>query len=154
MEIGRFELIVFVTGTHPFLIAPVVDQVPDDRGGARRHLIVQSEGISLVNRVHVIARTNVILVHRSLVKIRDERLPHSRTGLRAHGCGFGIPAVELADDRDTLRIGRPHREMRAAAAFNLHQMRTELFVQSCVLAFIEQMQVIGRQHAGTPFLGR
>jgi hypothetical protein len=148
------ELVVFVSGTHPLLIAPFVGKVPDDRSCARRNFVVQSERISLVDRVHVITRTDVELVHRPLAQIRDERLPHARTRLRVHGSGIGIPAVELAHKRYALRIGRPNREMRAAPAIHLHQVGPELLEQPSVLAFIEQMQVIGRQHGGTLFLGR
>ena len=61
------------------------------------------------------------------------------------GVRIRIPAVEIAHHGNPLRIGRPHREMRAAAAVELHDVRAKLLEQPHVSAFVEQMQVEGSQ---------
>jgi hypothetical protein len=53
-----------------------------------------------------------------------------------------VPPVEVADDTDPLRVGRPHREVHAGDAANRHHLRAELVPHAVVRAFGEQMQVV------------
>ena len=57
-----------------------------------------------------------------------------------------IPEIEIANDADAPRVGRPHSEMHAAHAFNLAHVRAQLFVFLIVRAFAEKMQVVLGQH--------
>lgn len=53
------------------------------------------------------------------------------------GVGVRVPAVEVADDCDTLGIGRPDGEGRAVSEV----VRAEFLVEACVRAFVEEVKV-------------
>ena len=55
--------------------------------------------------------------------------------------GF-IPAVEITDDRDSLRVGRPDGEIGSRLAAIVDRMSAEFFVQVEVAAFIEQVAIV------------
>ena len=67
---GRVELVVLVARAHPLGVVPLVVEVPHDGRGARWNLVVEAVGVGLVDRVHVIARADVVLVHRALARDR------------------------------------------------------------------------------------
>src|SRR5205823_13486675 len=52
-----------------------------------------------------------------------------------------IPAVEIADHADALRIRRPDREVNAVDATDVAQMRPEMFVELQMISLREQMQI-------------
>ena len=151
---GRVEFVVLVARTHPLVVAPFVLGVPDDRRGARRNLVVEGERVSLVDPVHVIARTDVVLVHRAAAEIGDEGFPDARVLMRLHGMQLGIPVVEVADHGDALGIGSPHGELRTALAVALGSVRAEFLEEPRVLALVEQMQIVRGQQGCGLFLGR
>ena len=139
---GRVELVALVAGAHPLVVVPFVIEVPDDRRRARRNFVVEAVRVGLVHLVHVIARTDVVLVHRALAQPGEEGLPDARAFPRRHGVRVGIPAVEVADHRDALGIGRPHREVGARLAVEFGQVRAKLLEEPVVLAFVEQMKIV------------
>src|SRR5947209_9588704 len=53
---GGAQRIALVALLHPFPILPLVGEIPHDRGGARRPLIPEAEGISFVDAVAVAVR--------------------------------------------------------------------------------------------------
>ena len=56
-----------------------------------------------------------------------------------------VPAVEVADDADVIRIWRPDRERDATFAFVREAVSPELFIDVLVPAFAEQMEIYGAQ---------
>src|SRR5438309_10909173 len=54
---------------------------------------------------------------------------------------LALPPIKIADDTDTLCVRRPHRKGDAAFAFVSNHMRAQLFVNSFVLAFAEQVEI-------------
>src|SRR5438128_1092794 len=54
---------------------------------------------------------------------------------------LALPPIEIADDADTLCVRRPHRKGDAALTFVSNHMRAQLFVNSFVLAFAEQVEI-------------
>jgi hypothetical protein len=56
--------------------------------------------------------------------------------------GTRIPSVVIADYGDALRIGRPHREVHAAAAIHFTRMRAEFLVSAKVRALSEEKEVV------------
>src|SRR6266550_3309983 len=54
---------------------------------------------------------------------------------------FAVPAIEVAGDADTLCVGSPDRESHAALTFVSNHMSAQLFVDSFVLAFAEEMEI-------------
>jgi hypothetical protein len=59
--------------------------------------------------------------------------------------GVAGPAVEVADDRDVVGVGRPDREEGACASINSSSVRAQLVPEPQVAAFIEKMQVMVTQ---------
>src|SRR5690242_10688745 len=53
-----------------------------------------------------------------------------------------VPPVEIPDNADALAVGSPDGEMRAFDGADPHDVRAELVVDSRVLAFAEQIQVV------------
>jgi hypothetical protein len=52
-----------------------------------------------------------------------------------------VPAVEVADYADTIRIGRPNRERDTTFPFMSEAVGAELFIDAFVPAFGEQMKI-------------
>ena len=58
----------------------------------------------------------------------------------------GVPAVEVADDGDVVRVRRPDGEISPADAGDLHRVRAEFLVEPVMPALVEQVQVeVGKQ---------
>src|SRR6185437_607593 len=131
---------------HPLAITPLIREIPDDRGGARRLLGEEGIRVGLVHRVSAVARDDVVLVERPGADAVDESGPDAG-GVRARFQAMtrGIPAVEFADYGNGGRVGRPDGEMRSARAFRgADGMRTELFIRPDVRAFAEEIDVVIR----------
>ena len=60
---------------------------------------------------------------------------------RRERVGRGVPAVELADDRDQGGARRPDGERRPARAVLLHDVRPEPLVRPVVTPLRQEMQV-------------
>src|SRR5690606_20009641 len=56
-----------------------------------------------------------------------------------------VPEIEIADDADPLRVGRPDHKAHAGNAVELHRMSAKLVVQAKMVAFAEQMEIVVRQ---------
>ena len=52
-----------------------------------------------------------------------------------------IPAVEVADYADPIRIGRPNCERDATFTFMSEAVRAELFIDAFVAAFAKKMKI-------------
>src|SRR5439155_21092788 len=69
------------------------------------------------------------LVVRALLKVRNEQLPDPGGAEHAHRVQAAVPAVEVADQRDTARRGRPDGERDARDAVELTNVRAQLVVK-------------------------
>ena len=134
---------------HPVGVVPVVVEVPDDGAGARRSLVMIAVRVGLVDAVHVEARTQVVLVDRSLADAGDEALPDAGVAAGRHGVGVGVPAIEVADDGDALGVRRPDGEVGAGLAVNGDEMRAKLVVETVVAALVEEVEVHVGEERGT-----
>ena len=81
------------------------------------------------------------LVMRALAHAGNENLPDARRAQRAHRMASPVPAVEIADHADALRVGRPDGEAGARHAVDRAQLRAELVVNPPLVALAEQVQV-------------
>ena len=68
---------------HPVVVAPLVVEIPDDRGGARRFLVQQAERVGFVDVVSVALRLDVELVERAVGDAGDEAFPDAGRAARA-----------------------------------------------------------------------
>src|SRR4029077_7274906 len=103
-------------GVFPLMLV----QPPDNRSRLRRTLRPRGIWVGLLFLISLDARANVIFVVGALRKVRQEELPDP-TGSQAHGMAPAVPAVEIADHRDNLRVRGPYREAHTGHAFRFHQ---------------------------------
>ena len=126
----------------PFLVVPgKLRDVPDDRGRPGPHLRGEAVGVGLVNEIAVVAALDLVLVDFALAEVGDEDLPDPRGAAIAHRMPAAVPVIEIADDADPLRIGRPDGEMNAAKALMGPDVGTEPLVIAVVRPFAQQVQV-------------
>ena len=135
---------------HPLGVAPLVGEVPDDGGGLRRHLGVEGEGIGLLDPVALVVGADEVLVVRALPDARDEALPDAGGAAGMEAVLAVVPAVEVADDRDLIRIRRPDAEIDALdAVLVVGQVGSQLVVEAVVRSFVEEVGVfLGQQGRG------
>src|SRR4029453_3633511 len=78
----------------------------------------------------------------------NKQFPNTAADELAHGVNAAIPAIEIADHTDALRVRRPDREVNTVVLTDLAEMRTKFFVKTPVLAFGEKMNVhFAQDHA-------
>ena len=149
----RVPGISLVAQPHPFVVGPLVIEVPHNRTGARRRFMMKAVGIGLVDAVHVKPRTQVVLVDRTLPQAGNEALPDAGMFPRSHRVRIRIPAIEVPDHRDALGIGRPHREVGAGFAVHGKDVRTQLLVQTVMASLVKEVKVHAGQQGGTGGFG-
>ncbi len=71
---------------------------------------------------------------------RHEQLPVS-VAAHPHRVSLGVPEVEIADDRNGLRIRSQHDEADARHTLARHRVRAKLVVETLVRALAEQVEV-------------
>ena len=103
------------SGREPVGVAPVVGEVPHDGAGLGRQLRVERERVGLVDAVAAVARADVELVGRGRAgrhRRRRTRCPEDSD--RGERMRVGVPAVEVPDHGDVLRVRCPDGERGAA----------------------------------------
>ncbi len=139
---GRIERIARLALRHPLRVAPLVGEIPDHRAGARRLLGAKRVRVGLVYLVSGVAGDDVKFVHAPRPGLGQSDRPHA--GVRAlHRMLARIPTVEIADDGDRRRVGRPDREVRRA----IDEVRAELLVKAAMRAFTEEVLVVPAEKA-------
>ena len=137
---------------HPGAIGPLVTVEIDDHGagfGAQ----FGGEGVGIGFECHHLAgaREDFEFVEAAFGERGDENLPDAG-GAVAHGMDAAVPAVEIADDADAQRVGRPDGEMHAGDSGNFAEMRAELVVILEMSAFAEEVKIVigenGRESEG------
>ena len=121
-------------------------ELADHRGGCRTQLGSKAVGVGLLRQEITLARTDFVLVAGSHPDARNENLPDTALATQAHRMTATIPGVEITDDADPLRIGRPHGKGHALDTVDLAQMRAEPLVRPQVRAFGEQPDVEFAEH--------
>ncbi len=70
--------------------------------------------------------------------------------------GF-VPPVEIADDRDPLRVGGPNREVGAFLPLVDERMRAEFLVEAEMAPLVEQEKIVRSEEGDSvpdPLMGR
>jgi hypothetical protein len=149
---GRFERLPLAAGLHPLVVVPGVVEVPDAGTRLRGRLVVDAEGVGLVDAVAVVLALDVVLVDGASAQTLDEAFPNAGAlgGLERVLAGF--PAVEIADDGDALGVGRPDAEGDALLAVAGRRVGAEVLVEAEVGALVEEVDVV-RRHARAALRG-
>ena len=96
-------------------------------------LPIKGERIALQHR-GAPAVLHLEFVVRPLRHAGDENLPDAAVHQLAHRVNAPVPAIEIADDTDALRIGRPDVKGRPLDAANIAHVRAEMFVEFLIWA--------------------
>ena len=137
------RLVVRAVG-HPRVVVPGIRGFGDDRRRLRRTFRVLRHGVGLLAPAAVLAE-DLVLVRGASADAGHEQLPDARDAERAHRVGCSLPHVEVADDSNRPRIGRPHGEGGAGhvakhRGVELH-VGAEHIPQPLVAALANEVQV-------------
>jgi hypothetical protein len=132
---------LLLAGLHPLAVAPRVTHVPRNRGGLRRDLAGEGERVGLLGGEPA-GGGDVVLVAQPGLGPGDEPGPHAAGADRPERVLALVPPVEVADDRDVVRVRCPHREVIARDPAARGRVRPELVVQAEVAPLVEQVQVL------------
>lgn len=105
------------------------------RGRVRAQFGAPGKGIGLERQTRAVAVEDLVLVDKARIDAGNEDFPNAGVGAQPHDVATAVPVVELADDRNTLRIGCPDGEMVAAGTVMLDRVRPHLVEEPEMRAF-------------------
>src|SRR5215475_10436927 len=73
------QTITIRAGRHPFLVMPLIVEIPDDGCCVRRYFAMNCEGVGFVRPIPLVTGFHMILIGITLADIRNEAFPD--TGL-------------------------------------------------------------------------
>src|SRR3990172_6619613 len=142
---GGLQGVAASPGVHPVFVAPLVVKVPDHQSGARRRFVMECKRVGLVGPIAAMSRGDVILVDGAFSRTRYETLPDSRSVARAEGMGGVIPAVEITNHVHRSGVGSPDGEVGSLLSLRLVKTRAQFFVETKVVSFVEEVNVVVAQ---------
>src|SRR6476469_7049447 len=126
---------------HPGGVGPAITaQVVDQRGGLLAVLAKKGKRIAFQEN-RATSGADLKFVVRVFTDTGNEQFPNAAADQLAHGVNPAIPAIEIPNHTDALRVRRPDGEVNAVVVTELAEMRTELVVKAPMLAFGEKMNV-------------
>src|SRR3954453_23635787 len=87
---------------------------------------------------------DLVFVEMTGAEAPDEQFP--KPTVISHRHPPAVPSVEVANNADTARVRRPHREGDALDTFVHHRVRSKLSIARQVIALGEQMNVDLAKH--------
>ncbi len=123
---------------HPFMVTPLVVEVPHDGRGLGRHLGRDCERVRLLDETLLLGPDPVLvgLAGRDVVDLGRPDEPFTRL----HRVRFGVPVIEVAHHGNPGGVGSPHRKAGRRAV----EMRTEVLVGADVRALAVQVDGVIR----------
>src|SRR5690606_14068918 len=129
---------------------PFVFRLPHNRGGQRRWLTVEGEGVRLFEEFSGIGMDRVFV-----------RLPFFDIGKKSFPDATlipswielmrtGIPMIEIPDHGNTSCVGCPNCKERTFPAVEFHEVGSKLFIKVEVLSRPEQVYIKIREQAKMP----
>ena len=113
-------------GSPSSLVAPVELAGPvGDRGGLRRLLGREGDGIGLQRHQRAVGPADLELVARAGLEARHEQLPDAAILPEPHRVAPAVPVVEVADHADLAGVRRPDGEAEAVDAVELARLGAE-----------------------------
>jgi len=127
---------------HPGAVGPLVAvEIDDDGAGFGTEFGGESVGIGFERHHFAGAREDFEFVEAAFGETGNENFPNAG-GAFAHGMDAAIPLVEIADDADALRVGRPYGEVHAGDPGHFAKVCAELFVILEMSAFAEEVEIV------------
>ena len=72
---GGIQGVMLLALFHPVLVAPIVAQVMDDRGGLGRGLGVKSKGVGFLDGIVMVAGNDIVFVDGAVAEAADKTFP-------------------------------------------------------------------------------
>ena len=143
------------TRGHPVAVLPRVCRGRHHRGGRRRLLGGTGHRVRL-GPSGAVGAEDLELVAVALGHARDEELPDAGGAQRAHGVDRAVPLVEVTDEADRARVGRPHREGGAANGSHRSVVLAHMCAQNVPELFVAALadRGAGRSRPGSAGTGR
>ncbi len=134
------EDVALGAGAHPCAVAPRVRALGDDRPRRRRDLRALGHRVGLQDPAAV-PRQDLVLVHRAGAEPRHEQLPDTARSQAAQRVALTVPRVEVSDDADRARVGRPDGEGHAGDAVVVADVGAERLPELFVSAFRDEVAI-------------
>ncbi len=127
---------------HPFMVFPVIAQIPHPGCLPGRRLGGKGERIGFVDLITLLPGCNVVFVERARADTGDEAFPYPRpvSGIKGHG--LLVPAAEIPHDGDPLCVRRPDRKIRARDSTHGADVRSKLFIEAVMRTFVVEMEIV------------
>ena len=132
---------------HPVAVAPRLSpRIAHDGRGGRWMLRPETHRVGLERQQRAAGAPQLELVAGALRHPGQESLPHAGRSAPAHGVAPPVPVVEVADDRDPPRVGRPEREVHAGDSVSRQGVRPQHLPEVEMRAFAQKVLVLLPQH--------
>ena len=86
-------------------------------------------------------RLDLIFVEGVPMNAREKQLPKPCTGVQPHGVNPAVPCIEIADDADASRVGRPDYKARSRHAIWFLRMGSHCLITTQISSLGVEMQV-------------
>ena len=126
---GFVETISLMPLGHPFVVAPGIFRVPNDRRGFRRCLVEARKRIGFIDPISEQTGNDMIFVERAPRDIRKKAFPDSRLPAGAQFVTAFLPIIKVADEENPLRVGSPNGKIDPVGAGVIDEMSAELVVE-------------------------
>ena len=131
---GLIQSIGILPVIHPLTVLPIVILIPGNGSRIRRNFAIPRKGICFFESP-AIAGMDGILIKFSFFYTRNKTLPNAGAVPARHECVRSVvPAIKIADDRDSLGVGCPDGEYVAPYTIDFDTMAAKFFVQAKMLA--------------------
>src|SRR5215831_16846262 len=98
------QAVAIRAGRHPFLVMPLVVEIPDDRCRVRRYFTVKCEGVGLVGPIPVVTGFHMILIGIPMADIRNEAFPDAGLAPWVEVMAGSIPSIKRSDHGHSIGI--------------------------------------------------
>jgi hypothetical protein len=140
---GGIEAVLPGTVLQPFAVAPGVIQISHHRGDIGRPLPSKGEGIAFGDLIVVLMRSDKIFINRTTAETADKPFPYAGTVIAGvQRITVRVPVVEITHHGDRSGIRCPHRKQYPCLGITIAKMRTELVIQTVMIALLEQVNVM------------
>ena len=133
----RIQRIVPRSLFYPHAVAPGVVEVPDDGSASGRQFGAERKRVSLLRAVTLMPRLNETLLARTRPGSGKEAFPNAAIAPCAQRMALAVPLVEVTNDADPLRVGRPDGELNSGHSLHRRGMRAQLLLQATMSPLLE-----------------
>ena len=139
---GLIEGVALTARCHPFLVAPLIIEIPHDGRRLWRYLIENRKRIRFIYSVVVKAGNNVILVKCPITDFGEKPFPDPRLCPGLERVAALVPVVKIAHDKNLRGIGCPDRKLSTTYTFVVDHMSAQFVVESEMAALVKKVEIL------------